>query len=126
MPRYVLVIDEINRADLGSTLGELMLLLEYRGKVVELPYSQRASRSPATSIVLGTMNTADRSLALVDFALRRRFHAIYVPPTRRSSQGWLLGTTEGDETLTLRFFDLVQSKMTTDGLRARAFLLDGR
>lgn len=109
---YVLVVDEINRADLGSTLGELMLLLEYRGKIVELPYSQRRFSIPSNVIVLGTMNTADRSLALVDFALRRRFHAIYVPPSREVLSGWLSVNGE-DPDLTLRFFDLVQSKITS-------------
>ena len=109
---HVLVIDEINRADLGATLGELMLLLEYRGKVVELPYSQKRFSIPSNVIVLGTMNTADRSLALVDFALRRRFHAIYLPPNRDVLNGWLSARDEGGE-LILRFFDLVQSKMTS-------------
>jgi uncharacterized protein (DUF2461 family)/energy-coupling factor transporter ATP-binding protein EcfA2 len=109
---HVIVIDEINRADLGSTLGELMLLLEYRGKIVELPYSQQRFSIPSNVIVLGTMNTADRSLALVDFALRRRFHAIYVPPSRDVLSAWLTANGE-DGDLVLRFFDLVQAKMTS-------------
>ena len=80
---YVLVIDELNRADLGSVLGELMLLLEYREEVtVRLPYSQQDFTVPRNLIVLATMNTADRSLALVDFAMRRRFHAIELRPNR--------------------------------------------
>jgi hypothetical protein len=89
-----------------------MLLLEYRGKVVELPYSQKRFSIPSNVIVLGTMNTADRSLALVDFALRRRFHAIYLPPNRDVLNRWLSARDEGGE-LILRFFDLVQSKMTS-------------
>src|SRR4029450_1098632 len=72
---FVYVIDEINRADLGSVLGELLMLLEYRGQTIRLPYSQKPFSVPHNIILLATMNTADRSLALVDYALRRRFHA---------------------------------------------------
>ena len=75
---FVLIIDEINRADLGSVLGELMMLLEYRGESIQLPYSQRPFSVPSNVVVLATMNTADRSLALVD----RRFGADF---TRSSS-----------------------------------------
>jgi hypothetical protein len=108
---YVLVIDEINRTDLGSVLGELMLLLEYRGKVVELPYSHRRFSVPRNLVVLATMNTADRSLALVDFALRRRFHAIQLLPSREVLEGWLLAERSDRTQLTVRFFDLVQGRV---------------
>lgn len=80
---YVLIIDELNRADLGSVLGELMMLLEYREEVsVQLPYSQLPFTIPKNLVVLATMNTADRRLSLVDFAMRRRFHAIELRPNR--------------------------------------------
>jgi len=84
---YVLVIDEINRAQLPKVFGELLLLLEYRGRCVKLAYARagddltgpvdHAGRAgfcvPSNLLVIGTMNTADRSIALVDHALRRRF-----------------------------------------------------
>lgn len=76
--RYVLIIDEINRGELPRILGELLYLLEYRKKSVELPYSgsQGEFGIPANVFLIGTMNTADRSIALVDHALRRRFYFV--------------------------------------------------
>jgi hypothetical protein len=101
---YVFVIDEMNRAELGSVLGEVMMLLEYRGRKVPLPYSQESFSIPKNVVVLATMNTADRSLALVDFALRRRFHAFRMPPDREVLSSYL-----GDDGgLGLHMFDLVQ------------------
>lgn len=70
----VFIIDEINRGNIPRIFGELMLLLEYRGLDVTLAYSGRRFRIPENVYLIGTMNTADRSIALVDFALRRRFH----------------------------------------------------
>lgn len=77
--RCVLVIDEINRANLPAVLGELMYLLEYRQETVSLAGGGRF-HIPANVRVLGTMNTADRSIALVDHALRRRFAFIQLQP----------------------------------------------
>ena len=71
---YVFVIDEINRGNIPRIFGELMLLLEYREHDIPLPYSGERFRIPPNVYLIGTMNTADRSIALVDFALRRRFH----------------------------------------------------
>lgn len=70
----VFIIDEINRGNIPRIFGELMLLLEYRDLDVLLPYSGTRFRIPRNVYLIGTMNTADRSIALVDFALRRRFH----------------------------------------------------
>lgn len=75
----VLIIDEINRANLSRVFGELMFLLEYRDKEITLP-SGRQFSIPTNVRILGTMNTADRSIALVDLALRRRFSFIPVKP----------------------------------------------
>ena len=71
---HVFIIDEINRGNIPRIFGELMLLLEYRERDVPLPYSGGRFRIPPNVYLIGTMNTADRSIALVDFALRRRFH----------------------------------------------------
>jgi hypothetical protein len=77
---YVLMIDEINRAKLSRVFGELMYLLEYRDKEVTLGSGGKKFRIPDNVYLLGTMNTADRSIALVDHALRRRFTFITIPP----------------------------------------------
>lgn len=75
----ILIIDEINRANLASVFGELMYLLEYRQQEIPLAGGGRFS-IPANVRIIGTMNTADRSIALVDHALRRRFAFIHLPP----------------------------------------------
>jgi 5-methylcytosine-specific restriction enzyme B len=75
----VLIIDEINRANLAQVFGELMYLLEYRDEFVSLATGEKFSIPPNVRII-GTMNTADRSIALVDHALRRRFAFLHVAP----------------------------------------------
>ena len=77
--RCVLIIDEINRANLARVFGELMYLLEYRDREVPLAGGGRL-RIPANIRLIGTMNTADRSIALVDHALRRRFAFLALYP----------------------------------------------
>lgn len=77
--KCVLIIDEINRANLARVFGELMYLLEYRDR--EIPLSNGGSlKIPPNVRIIGTMNTADRSIALVDHALRRRFAFIPLYP----------------------------------------------
>jgi MoxR-like ATPase len=95
---YVLIIDEINRANLPSVLGELIYALEYRynpdkpkENIVESMYSlkhegiegtgDRALRLPNNLFIIGTMNTADRSVGHIDYAIKRRFAFVDVPPT---------------------------------------------
>lgn len=75
----VLIVDEINRANLPRVFGELMFLLEYRDKDIRLASGVRF-RVPPQVRLLGTMNTADRSIALVDHALRRRFAFLKLEP----------------------------------------------
>ncbi|MEP0858946.1 AAA family ATPase [Trichocoleus sp. DQ-U1] len=75
----VLIIDEINRANLAQVFGELMYLLEYRDKEIPLA-GGNTFRIPLNVRIIGTMNTADRSIALVDHALRRRFAFIELRP----------------------------------------------
>ncbi len=68
---FVLVLDEMNRANLPRVLGELMYLLEYRNRRIDLPY-KKGFRLPPNLQVIGTMNTADRSIRSIDTALRLR------------------------------------------------------
>ena len=75
----VLIIDEINRANLSQVFGELMYLLEYRDRSIPLAGGGRL-RIPDNVLIIGTMNTADRSIALVDHALRRRFAFLRLLP----------------------------------------------
>lgn len=75
----VLIIDEINRANLARVFGELMYLLEYRDRAIPLAAGRQLA-IPGNVRILGTMNTADRSTALVDHALRRRFAFIGLSP----------------------------------------------
>ncbi|MGC9514355.1 McrB family protein [Methanocrinis sp.] len=75
----VLIIDEINRANLSQVFGELMYLLEYRDRSIPLA-GGGALKIPENVLIIGTMNTADRSIALVDHALRRRFAFLRLQP----------------------------------------------
>ena len=77
---HVMIIDEINRANLAQVFGELMYLLEYRNESIPLAAGGAPFTIPDNVRIIGTMNTADRSIALVDHALRRRFAFIHVPP----------------------------------------------
>lgn len=75
----VLILDEINRGDLSKVLGELIYVLEYRSDSVLTPYAVDGRLDltlPPNLYLIGTMNTADRSIALVDYAIRRRFYFV--------------------------------------------------
>lgn len=88
---FVLVIDEINRANLPRVLGELLYALEYRGPehTFRLPYSGRETYVPENIILIATMNSADRSIALVDAAARRRFRHVTFQPDLDVLRVWM-------------------------------------
>jgi MoxR-like ATPase len=86
---HLLVIDELNRANVAKVFGELYYLLEYRDQAVSLPYSGDAFTLPPNLWLIGTMNTADRSIALVDLALRRRFYFVPFFPDEPPVEGLL-------------------------------------
>ncbi|GIJ51651.1 hypothetical protein Val02_85370 [Virgisporangium aliadipatigenens] len=111
---FVMIIDEMNRGDLAAVFGELLYLLEYRGKEVTLPYSQHRVSVPPNVFLLGTMNTADRSLAVLDFALRRRFNAFPLPPDERVLERWTKGRADSNAELALSLFRLIRDRVGTD------------
>jgi hypothetical protein len=86
--RHVLVLDELNRCDTAAVLGELLQLLEYRGVTVPL-LSGRPFVFPPNLYVIGTMNSADRSVGRIDLALRRRFFWINLLPQPDVLARWL-------------------------------------
>ena len=87
--KHFLIIDEINRGNLAKVFGELYFLLEYREKEINLQYADETFRLPPNLYVIGTMNTADRSIALVDLALRRRFYFVEFHPDEDPIKGLL-------------------------------------
>jgi 5-methylcytosine-specific restriction enzyme B len=87
---YVLVLDEINRVDLATVLGEIYLLLEYRDRPVTMPSSQDSGFTlPHNLYLIATMNTADRTSGPIDAGLRRRFAFVEMHPSRPPVAGLL-------------------------------------
>lgn len=93
--RCVLIIDEINRANIPEVFGELMLLLEHREEEITLPGGRNFS-PPENVRLIGTMNTADQSIALLDYAFRRRFAFIPLWPNFELLRSYHDGTTDVD------------------------------
>ena len=100
--KHFLIIDEINRGNLARILGELYFLLEYRDEEISLQYQGDTGEKfslPDNLYIIGTMNTADRSIALVDLALRRRFYFVeFHPdddPVKDVLRNWLKKNADG-------------------------------
>ena len=91
--KHFLIIDEINRGILAKVFGELYFLLEYRDEKIKLQYDREKFGLPENLFIVGTMNTTDRSIALVDLALRRRFYFVsfdpHEPPVEGLLKRWL-------------------------------------
>ena len=119
---YVLLIDEINRAPLSRVFGELLYALEYRGPAgaVELAGSGGMGHAgapfyvPENLLIIGTMNSADRSIALVDYALRRRFRFIELEPNAAILDNWLAthGASSEARGVLLDLFETVNSRLS--------------
>ncbi|GAB5554985.1 MAG: hypothetical protein Sapg2KO_45760 [Saprospiraceae bacterium] len=114
---YLLIIDEINRANLPAVLGELIYALEYRDEVVNSMYVLDGDSSlvlPENLYIVGTMNTADRSVGHIDYAIRRRFAFVDILPEARLIQhprakvlfaqvAQLFVTTQGDQLVNAKY-----------------------
>lgn len=117
-PKFYLVIDEINRANLATVFGELIYGLEYRDSRVSTPYEVEDKVQNAISkdivlgknlFIIGTMNTADKSIDSIDYAIRRRFIFIDSPAKREvviNSYQKIMGVTD-EKSLEALFFDAV-------------------
>jgi len=108
VPKYILIIDEINRANLSSVLGELIYALEYRDEAVESMYEVDGSKEiilPSNLYIIGTMNTADRSIGHIDYAIRRRFAFESILPDEES-----INLQKGKE-----LFNKIKNLFKTDG-----------
>lgn len=110
----ILVLDEVNRGNIPSIFGELLYALEYRGQPVATAYSVDGDASitiPDSLSIIGTMNTADRSIAVIDYALRRRFVFITVPATDRPIVSHTGYVDERHRAAAMRLFGLVHDAL---------------
>lgn len=107
LKNYVLIIDEINRANLSSVLGELIYALEYRGEGLESMYSldndMRNIVVPPNLYIIGTMNTADRSVGHIDYAIRRRFAFYSILPEPLDDDENIYFNTDGFNRISMLF-----------------------
>ncbi len=118
---FVLVIDEINRANIAKVFGELYFLLEYRDADIELLYSDGKERFslPENLFVVGTMNTADRSIALLDAAMRRRFVFLSMDTTTEPALRGVLRRwceANGQPAAVAELHDRINASMIRQGL----------
>ncbi|RXG29883.1 McrB family protein [Leeuwenhoekiella marinoflava] len=106
---YVLIIDEINRANLPAVLGELIYALEYRGEQVESMYATLEEGNtlmlPENLYIIGTMNTSDRSVGHIDYAIRRRFAFVDMLPKALNIDNFELAIFEKVAALFIKNYD---------------------
>ena len=127
---YILIIDEINRANLAKVFGELYFLLEYRNEPIKLQYSPgKPFTLPENLFIIGTMNTADRSIARIDSAMRRRFKFVELHPRTPPVEGllarWL--TRQGLKEWPARLLDELNARIEdADAAIGPSYLMDPR
>ena len=116
--KHLLIIDEINRGNLAKVFGELFFLLEYRNRAIRLQYQSDEDDDfslPENLYIIGTMNTADRSIALMDLALRRRFYFVdfdtNVEPIKGLLRRWLDANDLGHMEWVADVVDLANEKL---------------
>ena len=113
---YVLIIDEINRGNVSKIFGELITLLEADKRCggdhpikVTLPYSKESFGVPSKLYIIGTMNTTDRSVGSIDYAVRRRFAFVTLKANKQ-----ILVDKYGEESKQVKLFDYVYSFLNDD------------
>ena len=124
---YLLVVDEINRANIAKVFGELITLIEKdkRGTIsATLPYSKQEFAIPRNLFLLGTMNTADRSIRLLDTALRRRFGFVELMPQADLLRGASVEGLQLDEFLS-RINAAITESVGREKQIGHSFFLDG-
>src|SRR5699024_2140378 len=106
---YFFIVDEINRGNISKIFGELLMLIEAdkRGLELRLLYTNEKFSGPPNVHIIGMMNTADRSLAVPDYALRRRFGFVDISPGDRTA-----GCTARQKVLASRSFDQLVGRVS--------------
>ena len=124
--KFVMIIDEINRGDISRIFGELITLIEEdkryynetkSGLQVKLPYTNNFFEVPGNLYIIGTMNTTDKSIALIDLALRRRFSFLNIPPNEAKLVRSLDKSHIDDKlkSVITRLFTQINSLLSLDG-----------
>lgn len=124
---YFFIIDEINRGNMSKIFGELLMLIErdYRGCEITLAYDGKPFCVPKNLYIIGMMNTADRSLAMIDYALRRRFSFFDMEPGF-DSEGFVAYKNKLDNETLNRLIDKVQElncEITADKSLGKGFCI---
>lgn len=122
---YFFIIDEINRGNMSKIFGELLMLIEkdYRGTKATLAYNRMPFSVPDNLYIIGMMNTADRSLAMIDYALRRRFSFFEMEPGFNSDGFTNYQKAFGNETFNMLIdqIKILNKEITEDKSLGRGF-----